>query len=633
MFRPLFLFLLGLSLVCGTPIVVKRWMNEKHLSGPQVAITVVDLSRLAALSGQGDEAEFFAQFKRRTGFSTLIVDEQNLDDLVNQGKVTVFSGAQLINFNRTGFKSFAGARPDRLYIWISDRLLFDRVEAGLRQDLGTAMVNVAVSGLVLEVSGTWDDLKWVGLGVDPALLLSWKSQGWRLALRLRNGANASDSFISAKSTWISSLAGVESVLFSSDAVWGHPSAVGKVATQLKRHGLHYGNIEFSDQLGSASLAKAYPDGFLRVHSITEAELPRYSPDQAVARFVRAAKERNVKILVVHPYWTAIGQGGIVGYNLSYFKHLTQALRDQGLVSGADRSVGLEIFFPRFLALGIGLGAVSAAFLVLSFFSSLSFMGVMAGYGLLGAAFFFVPEVLFRSGVGLLSAMVFPILTWLILFRNNKEGFALARCGIAFLSFSLGVILLVGVLSTPAWLSGALVFSGVKAALFFPMLFLVFVVFFRNQKWRFLPYIIRRWMNRPMTLGGILWVLGLGIGGLLLFYRSGNGASVSGHEYVFRDTLELFFGVRPRLKDILGIGFLVLGFLWRKQRVSVGFQFLGMLGLVSLMNSFCHLHTPLWVTLYRSALGIGIGYSWAVLVVGIKRFFRKGVLWIAMPFQI
>jgi hypothetical protein len=100
-------------------------------------------------------------------------------------------------------------------------------------------------------------------------------------------------------------------------------------------------------------------------------------------------------------------------------------------------------------------------------------------------------------------------------------------------------------------------------------------------------------------------------------RSGNESPLApaGFERAFRSLLDRLLWVRPRTKEILfGHPLLVLSlilfFRGQKRGVWLGLT-LGVVGQVSLLNTFCHLHTPVLVSLARAVHGL-----WMGLLVGL-----------------
>ena len=99
----------------------------------------------------------------------------------------------------------------------------------------------------------------------------------------------------------------------------------------------------------------------------------------------------------------------------------------------------------------------------------------------------------------------------------------------------------------------------------------------------------------------------------------------------REVLESWLYVRPRTKEILiGYPFLWLAFLFVDKSISRSvlwfFNAIGSIALISVVNSFCHLHTPLNITLYRTfiglVLGLFIGCIYLLLYEGIKSWVSK-----------
>mgnify|MGYP003349477890 CR=1 FL=1 len=114
--------------------------------------------------------------------------------------------------------------------------------------------------------------------------------------------------------------------------------------------------------------------------------------------------------------------------------------------------------------------------------------------------------------------------------------------------------------------------------------------------------------------------------VVYLFRSGNYFQIFNFELNIRNALENFFLVRPRFKEILlGYPALLLGY-WYVDR-SFNRQFLwlfngiGVIALSSLINSFCHFHTPVLISFYRSLVGIFLGVLFAI------PFYFVGVLFV------
>ncbi len=164
------------------------------------------------------------------------------------------------------------------------------------------------------------------------------------------------------------------------------------------------------------------------------------------------------------------------------------------------------------------------------------------------------------------------------------------------------------------------FRGVTPALALPILLLAGYAWqaetlqdaFDRATLRLLPY-WQRFMalwTAPIRYGDVAFIMiALGAVGVVLL-RSGNDSplEVLSVESWFRGSLEQLFTVRPRTKELLGHPLLVvflLSLAWRN-RLALLFGLAALLGQVSILNTFCHLHTPLLLTLQRVGAGTGAG---------------------------
>lgn len=140
------------------------------------------------------------------------------------------------------------------------------------------------------------------------------------------------------------------------------------------------------------------------------------------------------------------------------------------------------------------------------------------------------------------------------------------------------------------------------------------------------------MTSPFLIGQvILGVIGLALVAVLIL-RSGNdpGIGVSQTELGFRALLNKLLFVRPRTKEfLLGHPFLVLGLalaLRGDRRWLLLGLCLGAIGQASLLNTFCHIHTPLFISMARAALGWVLGALFgAVLFAVAERWPRRAPL--------
>ena len=127
------------------------------------------------------------------------------------------------------------------------------------------------------------------------------------------------------------------------------------------------------------------------------------------------------------------------------------------------------------------------------------------------------------------------------------------------------------------------------------------------------YIVKRVFQTPVSMSSIVAVIFALVFIILLLLRSGNYISMPQllYEEQFREFLESVLFVRPRTKEFL-IGYPMLIFSYWAVDYYISrrwiwlFNGIGLVALISMINSFCHIHTPLNISIYRTCMGIVIG---------------------------
>jgi len=120
--------------------------------------------------------------------------------------------------------------------------------------------------------------------------------------------------------------------------------------------------------------------------------------------------------------------------------------------------------------------------------------------------------------------------------------------------------------------------------------------------------LRELLTKPITVTWIILAAVVGIIGYYYLSRTGNSGQVSSVELVIRHFLESTFGVRPRFKEfLLAHPLLLLGlFLSLRYRAAWLLIIIGSIGQLSMVDTFAHLHTPLYISMIRVLLGLGAG---------------------------
>jgi len=442
--------------------------------------------------------------------------------------------------------------------------------------------------------------------------------------------------------------GASTVVFNGDAVVGFPGMIETAAEAMRGSGLTFGMIEMSPQRGAAELASKLDFQIVRVHSITGEEMATYSVGRAVERFVRAARERGVRLLYLR--LLPASPRGLIEGNANYLAHVREGLRGLGMTLGAPEPLD-DFATPVWLLAIVRVGVCGGFLWLMQALFGLPprwFWGISVALLAAGTAGMFVAADMVRVIAALAAAIIFPTIAvgWsargMTAGAEGRQGLgtAFGRLIGTFLVVSVvtafGGLFVVGLLGDSAYLVKVAQFRGVKFAHLLPLLAVAAVWLARSMDaykehlesagpdmvdyhtGDTVPEWPALWAGLKQALRGVVvyWHVAAAFVALVLLamlvLRSGNEASgaILPMEMQVRSALDRLLGVRPRSKEIfLGHPVMILALLLAIRRVRKGVWILfaiGTIGQVSLLNSFCHIHTPLMLTLLRVFNGLWVG---------------------------
>jgi hypothetical protein len=493
-----------------------------------------------------------------------------------------------------------------------------RVELQPPQDTPAVEVR-SESGARFWVVGDPLAITQLGLGLDPVQVAQVQAGGKPIVARLINPQGITPLALRG-SLLFAREQGASLLIFAGDQVLGYRAGVKATAHNIQANAMRFGAIEFAKQAGAGNLMQAIPNYTVRVHSIGLAESLLLSPGEIVERLERAAQERNIRVL----YLRAAGADTPTLRDI--LQQLERRLHRAGYAireSGARPFEALQPPVWQFALVGLGVGVLAGWALTLFRREGVWAFAPLA----LSVAFALLCLLpLGRKVVALAAALLFPtvgvvVMAWLAqgAAPNLWQG---ARLLLVPFAWSLmGALHIVGLLAETPFLIKADQFTGVKLAHALPLLLvLVFYTAWVVGRWDFW----REWLTHPVLWGqALLALVVLGAVGLMLV-RTGNEApgAVPDWELRLRALLESVMQVRPRTKEFLiGHPALVVGawlLLTGRMRFLPLAMFLATIGQVSVVNTFCHLHSPLLVSLQRTGWGILLGVGLGLLALGVLR---------------
>jgi hypothetical protein len=605
------LVLIAIGLAAAIPVLSGRVAIEARDTSVELVVDYDEAATLAGASGLALD-EVLRRLKAQ-GITGVGVAEDSLDRLLRTGRgEIVMSEGPTAEVGETAVVSIRVLDPERAA----------RVARNLTAKWRIQGEGWTPEDPVLRAMGATDRLAQVGVGWEPARIEAVKRAGLEPVARPLDSPVISAEGIHHTFEELMSH-GMTSVLFQGKFVLGNRDLIPQTAERIRAGHLKYYAVELDVQEGTDQLSGLLDGQVIRTHSIGEAELLRMSREAAVERFARGVRERSIRCCFVRLLLDR-ACADPMEHNAEYVGMIRAALAASRFVPGSAQTMPVHNEDHRLdplIGLGIGGGVSLALLLVLG--AGRAWMAVSLGCVAFGLAQKWVPGPS-REALALLGALAFPMLG-ISAIRLDRPGGCptvrpLAALLIAAAASTAGGVLVAGLMSDTMTMMRVEQFRGTKLALAGPVLAAALLYGFdlldQSRPLRTRLAVagprLRQILATPMSLGLLLGILVAAGGAAYMLARSGNAAASTqtGAEKAMRELLEGLLVYRPRTKEFL-IGhptLVVAAFLaalgrpWGRTLLAT----VATLGLTSLLNTFCHFHTPLIATLLRSAYGLIIG---------------------------
>ncbi|WP_309716303.1 DUF5693 family protein [Armatimonas sp.] len=626
--------MIGIGALAGIYGAALRYSAESKNRTVELAIDMSELQKLA--TSEGKPLKTILQRFKEAGVSSVAITEDTLGSLEENRRVEVLPTA----INNTTYLIAHQRNFDRIVA-----ALQNRTHLGSQISLPPGIGNTNPMDAGMNIPQTFQSLKSLGVGLDYSLIRAAREAKLGVVGRVMNNSNPTDESISWTLLQLKKQR-VTTVIFSGDDVLGYDSQLKTTASALRTHDINYGAVEFTKMKGDSELHRVAADRTIRVHTIPGSEMATATIPDNVQRFSLAARERNIRLLYVRLF---LEKSHPLDENARYIEQIVMAVRRGGFTLGFAHPY-TEASTPRWANALIGLGLAAALLLLADCFAGiLSQPSERVSLLVFVAALLLIPLAVFLPKLAALSAAIlFASLAVVqhdllspIPYGESPLQTVLQRLLRVLGYTSLGIIVVVGLLTDRVFLVKADAFVGIKAALYLPLLIatLAWAVDLRASSpaelWsriRLQVQRLARLIYEPILLWQVLACLAALVVLAMLWLRSGNdgAAVVSGFELRFRDILDATLPVRPRFKATL-FAALMLGmyFCGRKERLwGVPLFLLGVIGVTDYLNTFCHLHIPLLVSVIRDFLGTLIGVAIGTVAILVweargKRISRAG----------
>lgn len=555
------------------------------------------------------------------GITTVAVTEDTLESLRSNG---------IVSYRRQGDNTIISFTPG-----------FPKQQQRVEQCLKykTRLQVKKVDATTLWVHAPWPQFNGLPIGLDDDAVSTIRASHLLVAPRLLNYTGVTADSINWELGQVAAQCGprVGPLIFSGSAVLGNRPLIKATADALAKYGLSYGSVEFSKTLGDDDLSRLAAANTVRVHSIGLDEMGTMDEPTAVERFVRGARERNIRVCYVRLFTNGLPKNAdVIGGNTEFIGEIVDQLKVAKRTVGAPAHPWLQDPKPgRALRLAMGVGVMAGVLLLVQVFTGLDGLAFWIGLAValvmgLGLGW---PEQTMKAReiLALLAACTFSTLGFCYkpvrLAEERTSSPVLGRAVGEYLRLTLasfaGALFVVGLLSGRLFLLKVEQFLGVKAVLVVPVVLVAAFYILGlaevgpEASWTARIEIARQRikgiMGQPLNVGQIVGGV-VALAALVLFVaRSGNdpGVGVSTTELKVRALLDKYLLVRPRTKEfLLGHPALIFGlaaaYSGRFRRAVLPLLILGAIGQASIVDTFCHLHTPLYLSLLRAVIGLVLG---------------------------
>ncbi len=511
----------------------------------------------------------------------------------------------------------------------------------------------------------------IGLGFDKEKIEIIKSVGLKVIPRPINYSKYSEEVVDAFIKEMEEYNIMPSVMiFNGDEVLGYNEGIVNLYDYMKENGIKVGLVESSvqrehiEQEGIKRLTELLNYDAVRVFSTWEYIQERFKyynyegAEEIENSFYRAITERNIRLIYFRPF-----KFNHYDYVTDYseyqktFDDLKARLSSHGIALEEFSTMDyFRVSSTKLILMGWSLVAASILLLMLLFrnddwrFIILTLCGMIGIVGMV-----FVAKDLSEKILALAASVIFPSLSVLYLIRMSKKIMlspvkrlhiksiitkaiiTLVICSIIAL---VGGLFIGAILGDIKYLLELDIFRGVKASQITPIVFfmVIFIIEFgydreirKKTDTKLLQKDFIRFMNESIKIKYVILTAIAGVVGYIYISRTGHETSIqpTDIEMIIRNFLENTLIARPRNKEFLvGAPAIVMTIYiatFGNKKILAPFVLAATVGLASIVNTFSHLRTPIYISIIRTILSMGIGLVLGIIgifvLAAILRFFK------------
>ena len=675
-YNPVLVAVILVGLVCALWVNWNRHAIEQRNNSVEMAMEYKDLRKLAALEGVPEEV-VLKKFQE-AGINSLMVLDTSLERLGKIGAIKLVTGSELrqakVLGNDTGvFANVKDVKENAVYIAEgNDATAFEEAWEDLRVRYGAERARMISSNPpIIEALGSTDLLpinvvrEPVGilqapLGLSSSEMRKVASLGFNVIVRPQNFVNVTEEKIDSIFNRIAkSDVEVNAYMPAGAEVVGYPNEIDYMAKKLADRKLimqeHYTQLQFAKVDGLVPLAEALNYKAVRTYVIDSLEQKKISVGEGLRRWALTDEERNVRVNYIRPYFLSQNGQDLLTMNLQYVKDITANVKARGFKIGEAGLFEAEAstikngytgpYFPNKIAFVIiGAAVLAGAVIYLAQLVELTNSKQVILWGVMTAVMAAIllagRGLVMRQALAFCAAVFFPVLSMnviLDLWDKTKTSSVSAlkvilnstwQLALAVLMSLVGGMYLAAILADSRFLLEIDIYRGVKLTFIMPLVLMTILYVKRYDMLGVMGAGVKvavsrvnDLLNKPITFKHIAL---LGVLGIILLYfvaRSGHsaGVPVAAIEVKMRLSLEQLMYARPRQKEFM-IGhpafFLAAyaAYYNAPRLMQYALTCGAVIGQASLVQTFCHMRTPVFMSTVRAIDGYVMGAVIGIMLV-------------------
>ena len=415
-------------------------------------------------------------------------------------------------------------------------------------------------------------------------------------------------------------------------------------------------LQYFPQAGFLEMANANHYKVGRLYTVSKEEVRKLTPAELIQWFYISDIERNIRYNLFPLYEQGVDNRTALETTLFVAKQVTDKLQARGFTTG-QASV-YPVYTPNTLLRVLTMtGVISLATLTLgqfvhirkSYLLGLFALGSIVSIGI----YILTTGTKIMSAWALVAAISAPVLAMTMIFdcwsKRNHTGISPWRSTIesvvylvvAALIAAIGGISIAAMLGSTQFFMEFALFRGVKLTFVAPVLLTAIAYLQRFPIWKGrtissvsdVKSFITEFVQIDIKVYSLLIVGALAVVAYVFVGRSGHtaGVPVPSWELALRRFLENTMYARPREKEFLiGHPAFMLAAYAVGRRIPMVMHFAlsiaAVIGIASMVETFCHLRTPVYMSIARGYDGLLLGIVIGLVAIIMVRFIGYGIRW-------